>query len=280
MRALAASYRCGASLDRLCTVVGPIEKAHKRRHGRPPVSRTANEPRRGTPRRFLKCVGSHAPGVYHRRTLGARPAHRSRRSTRFKRVRRSVLIAHRLLRKDEDAVAIEGCVDLGKDLGHHRTGQIDAAHLGAEGRVKRGDARSPCRSSSSRCAANMRRDSEAINLNAMPSREIRAVVDWLIDGARSAPLPQQVLAQLSDRLVACGIPLWRVAVFVRTLHPQVMGRRFIWRPGAEVEISEAPFGVLETAEFLDSPVARVYRDRPPGQAQAHRSGLCRRTFRY
>ena len=65
----------------------------------------------------------------------------------------------------------------------------------------------------------------------MPTREIKAVVDWLIDGARSAPLPQQVLAQLSERLVACGIPLWRVAVFVRTLHPNVMGRRFIWRPG-------------------------------------------------
>ena len=109
----------------------------------------------------------------------------------------------------------------------------------------------------------MRRDLEAINLNAMHSREIRAVVDWLIDGARSAPLPQQVLAQLSDRLVACGIPLWRVAVFVRTLHPQVMGRRFIWRPGAEIEMSEAPFGVLETAEFLDSPVARVYETGRP-----------------
>jgi adenylate cyclase len=109
----------------------------------------------------------------------------------------------------------------------------------------------------------MRRDPEAINSDAMPSRELKAVVDWLIDGARSAPLPQQVLAQLSDRLVACGIPLWRVAVFVRTLHPQVMGRRFIWRPGAEVEMSEAPFGVLESAEFLDSPVARVYETGRP-----------------
>ena len=105
----------------------------------------------------------------------------------------------------------------------------------------------------------MRRDSKAINLNAMPSREIGAVVDWLIDGARSAPLPQQVLAQLSDRLVACGIPLWRVAVFVRTLHPQVMGRRFLWRPGAEVETSDAPFELLETELFRDSPIARVYR---------------------
>src|ERR1700731_1325198 len=92
----------------------------------------------------------------------------------------------------------------------------------------------------------------------MPSCEIKEVADWLIDGARSAPQPAQVLAQLSERLVACGIPLWRVAVFVRTLHPQVIGRRFIWRPGTEVEISEAPFELLESADFLENPIAKVY----------------------
>jgi adenylate cyclase len=104
----------------------------------------------------------------------------------------------------------------------------------------------------------MSRKVEAINSVPLPDTNIRAIVDWLIDGARSAPLPQQVLAQLSERLVACGIPLWRVAVFVRTLHPQVMGRRFIWRPGTEVEISEAPFELLESADFLDNPIAQVY----------------------
>jgi adenylate cyclase len=92
----------------------------------------------------------------------------------------------------------------------------------------------------------------------MPICEIKEVADWLIDGARSAPQPVQVLAQLSERLVACGIPLWRVAVFVRTLHPQVMGRRFIWRPGTEVEVSEAPFELLESAAFLENPIAQVY----------------------
>jgi adenylate cyclase len=105
----------------------------------------------------------------------------------------------------------------------------------------------------------MSRDGEAINSNAMTTSGIKAVVDWLIDGARSAPQPQQVLTQLSERLVACGIPLWRVAVFVRTLHPNVMGRRFLWRPDAEVELTEAPFELLETEYFRDSPIARVYQ---------------------
>ena len=105
----------------------------------------------------------------------------------------------------------------------------------------------------------MRRASKVINLNAMPSREIKAIADWLADGARSAVQPQDVLAQLCERLVAAGIPLWRVAVYVRTLHPQVMGRRFVWHPDSEVETGEAPYTLLETAEFRDSPIARVYQ---------------------
>jgi adenylate cyclase len=104
----------------------------------------------------------------------------------------------------------------------------------------------------------MSRDAAAINSVPMPSRDIKAIVDWLVDGARSAPQPHEVLTQLSERLVACGIPLWRVAVFVRTLHPNVMGRRFVWRPGAEIEVSEAKFELLETPEFRDNPIARVY----------------------
>ena len=43
-------------------------------------------------------------------------------------------------------------------------------------------------------------DVETIDSAAMPNDEIRAVAEWLIDGARSAPQPQQVLTQLCERL--------------------------------------------------------------------------------
>jgi hypothetical protein len=45
-----------------------------------------------------------------------------------------------------------------------------------------------------------------------------AIADWLIDGARSAEKSQDVLAAMCDRLVACGIPLWRAAAFARHCH--------------------------------------------------------------
>lgn len=87
---------------------------------------------------------------------------------------------------------------------------------------------------------------------------IRAIVDWLIDGARSAARSEDVLEELCQRLVACGLLLWRAAVFVRTPHPQVMGRRLTWQSGGGVTASESSFDILESSEFLDSPIARIY----------------------
>ncbi len=97
----------------------------------------------------------------------------------------------------------------------------------------------------------------------MSARETEAIAAWLVDGARSAQEPQAVLAELCERLVAAGIPLWRVGVFVRTLHPQVMGRRFLWVQGSGVTVSEAPHEMIETEEFKNSPVARVYSEGRP-----------------
>jgi adenylate cyclase len=66
-----------------------------------------------------------------------------------------------------------------------------------------------------------------------------------------------VLAHLCEQLVQAGIPLWRVAVFVRTLHPEIMGRRFIWQLGAGVTITEGLFDLLEDDQFLNSPIVAV-----------------------
>jgi len=100
-------------------------------------------------------------------------------------------------------------------------------------------------------------------LEPMSKAQIRAAADWLIDGARSAPEAADVLDGLCRRLVEAGVPLWRVAVLVRTLHPQVMGRRFAWRAGAGVTVASAPHETFERAEFLGSPVARVYQSGAP-----------------
>ena len=88
-------------------------------------------------------------------------------------------------------------------------------------------------------------------------RDIDQIVAWLVDGARSAPNAEDVLTELCDRLVACGIPLWRVAVFVWTLHPELLGRRFLWRPGEGTQVSAAAHERAHSDEFRQSPVLRI-----------------------
>ena len=75
----------------------------------------------------------------------------------------------------------------------------------------------------------------------MNTPDMQKVTDWLIDGARSAANPSRMMAETCERLVAAGLPLWRVGVFMRTLHPDIFGRSFIWRPGAEVEVGPGGF---------------------------------------
>ena len=59
--------------------------------------------------------------------------------------------------------------------------------------------------------------------------DVRSVVEWLMDGARSAPRAEDLLRELCHRMIAGGIPVWRAAIFVNTLHPNIFGRRFTWQ---------------------------------------------------
>jgi adenylate cyclase len=88
---------------------------------------------------------------------------------------------------------------------------------------------------------------------------VEPIVDWLEQGAPPAQRPQEVLLQLCHRLRDQGLSLHRVAVFVRTLHPNVAGRGFIWTERSDaVEITSAPIGIQDTEQYLKSPVRVVY----------------------
>ncbi len=84
------------------------------------------------------------------------------------------------------------------------------------------------------------------------------VVDWLVDGAPGAPLSQDILLHLCERLLRCGIPLFRSAVFVTTLHPNIMGRAFYWhKNNPTIEVGEAPYSLLDSDEYKRSPILHV-----------------------
>ena len=92
----------------------------------------------------------------------------------------------------------------------------------------------------------------------MDTSELDKLTKWLMDGARSSPNPNRFLAEMCERLVTSGIPLYRVGAFVRTLHPDVFGRGFIWRPGEEVVVTTADFDLPDSDRFKNSPLAILY----------------------
>ena len=93
----------------------------------------------------------------------------------------------------------------------------------------------------------------------MNASELQQLTDWLIDGARTVVNSPRLMAEICERLVETGLPLWRVGIFVRTLHPDIYGRNFVWRPGAEVEVGTVDFKILDSPDFHASPLIHVFQ---------------------
>ena len=88
---------------------------------------------------------------------------------------------------------------------------------------------------------------------------IRPGLDWLDAGAAPARRPDDALMYFCRKLLACGVALHRVAVFVRTLHPNVAGRGYFWRADRdEVEVDQAEHSFIGSEEHLASPIYTVW----------------------
>jgi adenylate cyclase len=83
------------------------------------------------------------------------------------------------------------------------------------------------------------------------------IFDWLLDGAPGATSSADVLERLGGALAAGGIPIERMAVMVATLHPNVMGRAFVWERGKPLRVLELSEAARSSPEYKHSPIVRV-----------------------
>ncbi len=60
-----------------------------------------------------------------------------------------------------------------------------------------------------------------------------AILDWLLIGTRHVQYMDDIFLLLCGKLHEAGLPLGRVTLHLRTLHPQWLGVRFLWQPGME-----------------------------------------------
>jgi adenylate cyclase len=96
------------------------------------------------------------------------------------------------------------------------------------------------------------------------------VVDWLISAQHQVDGLGGWMIEWCERMVEAGLPLWRVGIFVRTLHPEVFGRNFIWSRGAsEIQMGSVDFEIQNTPEFQASPLSIVFRDAVEVRGNPH-----------
>jgi len=98
-------------------------------------------------------------------------------------------------------------------------------------------------------------------LAASPRRErtrgrerVWALADWLIREGRFLPSNNELFAAFCDHIAAAGIPLDRVALHLRALHPQYRGVARVWRPGEPLRERFMDHGIEKTATYIESPV--------------------------
>jgi adenylate cyclase len=86
------------------------------------------------------------------------------------------------------------------------------------------------------------------------------IVAWLADGARPMRPPPDIAKTLCDGLLAAGVEIERGMIYIATLHPNVLGRRFVWRRGAEkVQVDVADLKLETNPAFTNAPTAETMR---------------------
>ena len=81
---------------------------------------------------------------------------------------------------------------------------------------------------------------------------------WLLSDAWKAASARELLIRLSHCLFSSGVPILRLQILIRTLHPQLFATGYTWwRDTDEVETFSAPHEVLETREHRESPYMAI-----------------------
>lgn len=84
------------------------------------------------------------------------------------------------------------------------------------------------------------------------------LIAWLLDEARFYPRTREVIEQLCQRLVAAGVPLMRVVVNVRTIHPQIFATNYRWERGGKALIFAPGHDIVNDPEYLNSPFKMIH----------------------
>lgn len=84
---------------------------------------------------------------------------------------------------------------------------------------------------------------------------------WFVTEACRITDTAALIAATGEQLVAAGLPLYRLAYFQMTLHPEFAGTGYFWRRGRGVEQGNRPHGDDQDEEYRDNPLPIVFEQR-------------------
>jgi adenylate cyclase len=87
------------------------------------------------------------------------------------------------------------------------------------------------------------------------------VIEWLSGDECHELDDAGLIAGLGRRLRAAGLPLDRLTLHLRTLHPEIVGRTTAWAPNEPIEIHDRENWVETSSAFVGSPLMQVMETR-------------------
>jgi len=85
-----------------------------------------------------------------------------------------------------------------------------------------------------------------------------SVLQWLLGPGQTLPDVQALTAGIGRESTGWGIPIDRITLNIRLLHPQIRGLTYVWhRDRPEVEVVERAHGIEFTPGFLSSPIGAI-----------------------
>jgi adenylate cyclase len=92
---------------------------------------------------------------------------------------------------------------------------------------------------------------------------ILEIIEWLSGNECHELDDAGLIAGLGRRLTAAGLPLDRLSLHLRTLHPEIFGRSVAWAPNEPVEVHDREHGLMVTTPFASSPLRQVLETHEP-----------------
>jgi adenylate cyclase len=94
---------------------------------------------------------------------------------------------------------------------------------------------------------------------AQPGWSNDPIATWLVEHGGRSPGPETVLAELCERLLGAGVPLLRVVIGVRSTHPEIAARSFVWQRGGEGALGrDFTYTSRDKGVYLRSPVRLIH----------------------